>query len=217
MVFLAVDGELSKIWLNGSQLKKSDGFAIPLVRETDERSITPTTFRSMHLVENPTLVDEVATEKATIEGKKVVLEVRKKSFLSVTIESITRLKAISNGIVDEPLFSHSEVSLAALSKGFDGKINQYQQYLLELEQFATFVGNIGLLPLTFMEEYQAEGSHISISRFGINTAHLGGNVGEDLSKIYINTDKGSAISVSTAGTKKKVDIYPHLMHPLEIF
>ena len=41
---MSQNDELTKVWLNGQQLKKSDNFYKPIGVELDGRSITPTTF-----------------------------------------------------------------------------------------------------------------------------------------------------------------------------
>lgn len=209
--------ELSQIWFNGIQLRKSDGFFKPIAEELEERSITPTTFKSMHLYDS-NLCYKVLKERMLVKAKKNEIEARKEKFIRDYKDFLSKLKEHVKGVAKESEFGQSENCFTTLVQKFAPKISQFEKYLIELERFQIFVSKIASLPLSFVEKYQVDGHHIEVERFGINTPHLKGQIGEDLAIIYASTtEKASPISISTQGTKKTIDSYPHLLHPLEVF
>lgn len=213
---MALDDELSKIWLNGNQLKKGEGFTIPIESELAGRSITPTSFLAVHLNYGDVTADEITTEFTKIEKLLASFEAKKAAFIKCGMDTISSLKSLSARVVHPDKCESFGKPFNQLSEEFDPIIGRITQYHKQLGLFKDFIGKVGGLPLTFVEDYECQGAGKTIQRIGINVAHLKGQIGLDLASIFSPTDKSATLSVSTKGTKTGEVVYLHILHPLEV-
>lgn len=185
---------------------------------TRERSITPTTFNTGKFIPIGSHIEPIEREFQSIAQNVVAFKAKKQTFVDAVSAASDTIKAVSQGIIPQGILSKPIKDITDLQNDFDPIIARLGEYQKELEQYKEFIVKYHDGDILCLEHYATKTNEVS--RFGINTDPLKGDVGKELASIYVavasdvSSQSGSRAS-GTTKSKKDKDL-PHMLHPLEI-
>jgi hypothetical protein len=188
--------------------------------EAGVMSITPRTFVSRTLLQNNNQLLKTKARLDDIAKATEALENQKQSIGVVVEKFKTDLQnlQISEGDISGCMSKLDPFLSDITMKYCQSKIIMLQEYSRQLGEYRSFLADSKNQDLVLSYKDIFDNGDVLIGRYGINVMEMSDAQAQSLREIYCTTEKKPDGSLkSGSGSKKKDNISPIQLHPLEIF